>query len=437
MFYPISTPCGIIRGTASRHPGVVAYKGIPYAQAERWTYPTETRHWDGILDATEYGPACVQQRAYKAEVDSRNPFYYYEFRKGVTFTYEENCLCLNIFTPEQAKNAPVIVYIHGGAFLGGSSDELCFDEPDWPKHGVVAVTLNYRLGPFGYACFEELAEREGQTGNYGLYDQLTALKWIKTNISSYGGDPENVTLMGQSAGAVSVQHLISSPLARGLIHRAIMASGGGRGRMFGPTVAAEDRFFLGRDLLKALDCRRVDELRTIPPKLIIDAYDSLLQSDFHKYWGSCSIVVDHIAVMPSINEIESGEQLDIPYMIGSTSEDLDPSMILDAQEWSVMQGKPSFSYFFERKLPGDEKGAFHSADLWYWFGTLDRCWRPFIERDFELSSQMKQYLINFARTGNPNSEDLPLWESGEMGRTLCFGQEETAMIPLVVEASHP
>src|SRR5699024_258155 len=142
--------------------------------------------------------------------NGRDPFYYHEFREGLDYTYSEDCQYLNIWAPDDAENVPVIVYIHGGAYMGGSGWEKTFDEPVWPSHGVIGVTINYRFGLFGYMCLPELAEEAGHTGNYGLYDQLCALQWVHDNIAAFGGDPDNITLMGQSAGADSVQMLCST-----------------------------------------------------------------------------------------------------------------------------------------------------------------------------------------------------------------------------------
>ena len=182
----IKTPCGEIRGTECRIPGITAYKGIRYATAERWKYPEVVSHWDGIYDATSYGSCCYQLRTFHPE--DQNPgktFYYNEFRKGETYTYSEDCLFLNIWTPHEAKNLPVLVYIHGGAFTGGCGHEKHFDGPVWPEKGVIAVTVNYRLGPLGFACLPELKQESGHTGNYGLYDQLAAIRWVKDNIQAF------------------------------------------------------------------------------------------------------------------------------------------------------------------------------------------------------------------------------------------------------------
>ena len=166
-----STPCGDIQGVAAAAPGVTAFKGIRYAEAGRWEYPKQVTHWEGVYDASRFGPNAMQDAAFTPEdQNGRSPFYYHEFREGLDYSYSEDCQYLNIWAPDNAEKAPVIVYIHGGAFLSGSGWDKAFDEPVWPQKGVIAVTLNYRLGLFGYACLPELAAEAGHTGNYGLYD---------------------------------------------------------------------------------------------------------------------------------------------------------------------------------------------------------------------------------------------------------------------------
>ena len=223
----IMTPCGPIRGVQSRNPGVTAYKGIRYATAQRWKHPEIVTHWEGVYEADHYGHCSYQPRAfYNEEENLKKIFYYHEFRKGETYTYSEDCLFLNIFTPDTAKpgdDLPVLLYIHGGGFTGGCGHEKHFDEPVWPKKGVIAVTINYRLGPMGFVALPELQEEAGVCGNYGLYDQLCAIRWVRENIAAFGGDPEAITIMGQSAGAMSVQQHCLSPLSKGLFRSAAFA----------------------------------------------------------------------------------------------------------------------------------------------------------------------------------------------------------------------
>lgn len=185
------------------HPAVLTALLLRYATAGRWEYPKQVTSWEGVYDATSYGNCSYQPRAfYNEEENLKKIFYYNEFRKGESYTYSEDCLFLNIWTPESAtadSRLPVIFYIHGGGFTGGCGHEKHFDDPVWPTKGVMAVTINYRLGPMGFLCLPELTAEAGHSGNYGLYDQLCAMKWVKDNISAFGGDPEKITIMGQSA----------------------------------------------------------------------------------------------------------------------------------------------------------------------------------------------------------------------------------------------
>ena len=176
MEYLVNTPCGPVKGSSCAVPGVAAFKGIRYAMAGRWEYPKIVTGWNGIYDATAYGACSYQPRAfYDEEQNKKKYFYYNEFRKGETYSYSEDCLFLNVFTPENLKEdakLPVLVYIHGGGFTGGCGHEKHFDGPVWPAKGIIGVTINYRLGPMGFVCLPELKQEAGFTGNYGLYDQI-------------------------------------------------------------------------------------------------------------------------------------------------------------------------------------------------------------------------------------------------------------------------
>ena len=161
--YTIKTPCGEVCGTECRLDGVIAFKGIRYATAGRWEYPKQVTAWGGIYDATKYGSCAYQPRAFMNEAENPNKkFFYREFREGMEYTYSEDCLVLNIWKPENAKEGdklPVLFYIHGGGFTGGSANEKHFDDPIWAQKGIVAVSINYRLGPLGFAALSELKEK--------------------------------------------------------------------------------------------------------------------------------------------------------------------------------------------------------------------------------------------------------------------------------------
>ena len=434
MDYIVNTPCGEVQGVKGRVPGTVAYKGIRYATAGRWEYPKEVTAWEGVYDASRYGNCSYQPRAfYDEEKNEKKYFYYNEFRRGETYTYSEDCLFLNIFTPETAKEGdkmPVLVYIHGGGFTGGCGHEKHFDGPVWPEKGVIGVTLNYRLGPMGFLTLPELKEEAGFTGNYGLFDQMTAISWVRRNIAAFGGDPDNITIMGQSAGAMSVQQHCLSPLTEGMFHKAVRSSGGGVSKLMTP--AAPEKFFdFWTAVMKKAGCGNLAEFRAIPAENLFWAWQET-KKEVKGGMAACSPVLDGRLVVGSGTEIlAAGKHHKIPYMAGSTSQDMMPPILLGmSRSWCAAQEKCSYTWYFERQLPGDDCGAWHSSDLWYWFGTLDNCWRPMEDKDRELSGEMVSYLCNFAKKGNPNQGGvLPTWIGSDKGqpKVMRLGGKKTRM----------
>ena len=431
-----NTPCGPITGCGCQWPGVAAYKGIRYATAGRWEYPTPVTRWEGTYQATAYGAACYQPRSFYDEAQvPEKAFYYNEFRRGEHYDYSEDCLFLNIWTPADAgpdARLPVLFYIHGGGFTGGCGHEKHFDGPAWPTKGVVAVTVNYRLGPLGFACLPELSAEAGHTGNYGLYDQLCALQWVHDNIAAFGGDPDRVTLMGQSAGAMSVQQLCLSPLTRGLAAGAVMSSGGGVGEEFAAT-PAPDHYAFWQAVMRRAGCADLAEFRALAPQALFAAWQQEKAADGGRM-RTAPVIDGRLIPRDGMAAARRGDQLPVPYLMGSTSEDIVPPIVHRmAKGWCRLQadqGRPAaYAWFFDRRLPGDGSGAWHSSDLWYWFGTLDHCWRPMTAKDRLLSEQMVQYLTNFARTGDPNGGGLPRWEAVRKGqsRVLRLGEGETRM----------
>ena len=430
MDYIISTPCGELQGTAGRVPGTAAYKGIRYATAGRWEYPQQVKHWEGLYDATKYGHCAYQPRAFYNEEDMpEKAFYYNEFRKGETYTYSEDCLFLNVFTPEDVKpdaKLPVLVYIHGGGFNGGCGHEKHFDGPVWPSKGVIGVTLNYRLGPLGFACLPELKQEAGKTGNYGLYDQHTALLWARDNIAAFGGDPENITVMGQSAGAMSVQQHCLSPKSQGLFHKAVVSSGGGVSMLMSAGLP-EKNYDFWHAVMARCGCEDLESFRALD---VATLYAEFQKAKKEVKGGAMAIspVLDgEFVVGTGVNILKAKQHMQIPYMAGSTSEDVMPPVMYQmGKDWCAAQEKKSYAWFFDRRLPGDDNGAWHSADLWYWFGTLGNCWRPMEQKDFDLSNQMVGYLLNFCKYGDPNGAGLTAWIPGGK-KVLCLGEAPTHM----------
>ena len=430
MDHIVNTPCGQIKGCEGRVPDTVAFKGIRYATAGRWEYAKQVTSWDGIYDATKYGNCCYQPRAfYNEEENKKKYFYYNEFRKGETYSYSEDCLFLNIFTPSSAKSGdklPVLVSIHGGSFTGGCGHEKHFDGPVWPTKGVIGVTINYRLGPLGFLCLPELEKEAGKTGNYGLYDQLTALKWIKDNIEAFGGDPDNITLMGQSAGAMSIQLHCLSPLAEGLFHKAVMCSGSGVSRLMS-YAPARKHYDFWHAVMENAGCEDLAAFRALSTEKLFDVWQTVKKEV--KGGGVAAFPCNDGDLVSGngVDILKAGKQHQIPYLCGSTSEDFGSPMLYSlAKSWCSAQKIPSYNWLFNRRLPGDDRGAWHSSDLWYWFGTLGNCWRPMEQKDYELSAMMTDYLTNFAKTGNPNGEGLPLWNPANKG-TLFIGEGDAHM----------
>lgn len=434
----ISTPCGQISGVPADMDGVVAYKGIRYATAGRWEYPKVVTHWDGVYQAHAYGHCCYQPRAFydESKLLQKN-FFYREFRRGATFSYDEDCLFLNIFAPENGKegdNLPVILYIHGGNFANGCGHENHYDGPRWVRHGVIGVTINYRLGPMGFVCLPELHEEAGHSGNYGLFDQVAAMQWVHDNIASFGGDPGNITLMGNGSGAMSVTGHCTGPLADGLFHKAVMSSGGGVRKLFSVVSTEEQRYQFWQKVMKYAQCENLEQFRALEPKRLFDAFQNVKKREagMEMVGGIC---MDGVALAERpVLVAEEGRQKDIPCMIGSTSQDSMPPIVhAMALDWCKLQHKfgkqPGYCWYFQRKLPGDLRGAWRASDLWYWFGTLKKSWRPWGKKDYEISNQMIGYLTNFARTGNPNGDGLPIWKPVDDSNTqvMHLGDGENRM----------
>ena len=426
MDYIVNTPCGAVKGVATKSDSVIAYKGIRYATAARFEYPKEVTSWEGIYDASEYGACAYQPRSfYNEEEMPKKVFYYNEFRKGRTYKYSEDCLFLNIFAPQKTEEKlPVIVYIHGGGFTGGCGHEKHFDEPVWPSKGVIGVTINYRLGPLGFAVLPELKEEAGHTGNYGLFDQLTAIMWVKHNIEAFGGNPDNITIMGQSAGAMSVQQHCLSPLSRGVFHKAVMCSGGGVNKIL-TAAQPEKHYEFWKMIMEKCGASTLEEFRAVPVEKLFTIWQ---ENKKMAMGGGCAPCIDGELIVGGGHELlNAGKQHNIPYLIGTTSHDIMPPILYSmAKKWCAKQTSPSYLWFFERNLPGDDHGAWHSADLWYWFGTLDNGWRPFNDKDRALSEEMSDRLCAFVKDGNPNTNGYPEWTEGGK-RALTLGDKATAM----------
>ena len=407
----IKCPCGDIKGLDMGE--YCEFRGVKYASAGRWEYPVQVTNWDGEFDATYHKDCSYQRRSFEPD-EVCNAFYHNEFRRGLSFTYSEDCFYLGIQTPKNVRNAPVIVYIHGGSFTGGSYNESHIDGKVLAKNGVIFVAMNYRLGPYGFCSHPDLTDENGVCGNYGLYDQFTAIKWVKDNIAAFGGDPSRITVMGQSAGAMSVDIQLSNEMCKDWFAGAFLMSGAAMQRkLLKPYTPEKTRKFWDLIVSKA-GCTSMEELKQTDPKTLYYAwFDACKETKFS---------------MPYTFPVYDGKLLkkenfvmdklpDIPYIIGMTTNDMIPAALrITNKSWAknvTLHNKNScYLYDFDRPLPGDDKGTWHCSDMLYVFSTLDISWRPFKEIDYKISGMMSDMLTAFAKTGDPNCASMPYWESG-------------------------
>jgi para-nitrobenzyl esterase len=407
---------GQIIGVQTPTKGIIEYKGIPFAAPPignlRWREPQPVVPWSGVKVANKFGAAAEQ-----VTWDPKS-FYGREWRASGSAPFSEDCLYLNVWTPaagKKDKKLPVAMWIHGGGFREGFAYEPEMDGgKDWASRGVILVTVTYRLGVIGFFSHPLLSAESphGVSGNYGLMDQMAALKWIHNNIEQFGGDPNNITIFGQSAGAGSVQSLCASPLSKNLISHAISMSGGGLNDLR-PGIVLDTAQLANQKMMEYFKKTSLDEMRALSFKELTQmANDYFTIVKKRIFWGP---VVDGYFLKGTFTtEARAKEIADIPYMIGYTANDL-MDMTKAVKDFCVLRAekssKPTYAYLFERPLPGDTTGAFHSADLWYVFHSFSHSWRPFTSGDEALSKQIVDYWTNFAKFGNPNGKDNETWTS--------------------------
>ena len=421
----LESSCGTLKGNEREN--CFEFLGVPYARAGRFEYASLVESWSGVLDATRPGLACPQNRAWHEHLE--NPtrrFYKKEFREGSVFSYGEDCLNLNIFTPKRAKNCPVVLFIHGGGFDSGINSEDPFDGAGLAARGIVTVFINYRLGPLGWLTHEKIEERYGRDGNFGLDDQLTAIRWVKAHIASFGGDGENITLLGQSAGAISIQYHCLNRANAGLFRHAAMMSGGGMFPRFALPRRAEDTRAYWREFMAIAGCGGLDELKEASLDTLFDAVEEIRKRRRDNTYNTMPVIDGKLIAAP-IDELIK-DPLPLDYLLGYTNNDMyAPVMAFIGDRFAKANG--AYVYYFDLDAPGDENGAFHSCDLRYVFETLPGSWRPYGARDYEASAQLAQYLADFARCGDPNGGDLPPWRPSakNCARVLRFAPRGTAM----------
>ena len=407
------TVYGEVSGIPCGYTGYTVFKGIPYAAPPvgplRWAPPLDPAPWTGIKSCDVFPKISVQNKNKPGE------FYQKEFFP-VQAPMSEDCLYLNIWTPAESpgEKLPVMLWIHGGAYMHGHGHEIEFDGEAFCRRGVILVTINYRLGIMGYFAHPELTKRSSYkaSGNYGLLDQIHALRWVNKNIGAFGGDAGNVTVFGQSAGGGSVISLCASPLAKGLFHKAIIQSAGGVGSL-GGAFTLKDAEDYGEHVVDSSGLS-FEEFSKLSAEEALDKANAaaLSYTYSNNFWLKLIPNTDGYALPQDPGQvIASGNHHPIPYMSGTVTGDA--KLFGERQiDWLKLKSgdQPLYVYSFCRDMPGDDNaGAFHSAELWYIFGTLMRCWRPLCGLDYDLSLRMTDYWTSFAKSGNPNCGSWDEW----------------------------
>jgi para-nitrobenzyl esterase len=463
---PVRTKAGLVEGATVDAGAVRVFRGIPFAAPPvgelRWKAPRPPRPWDGVRPATEFSSYCAQNVLWDDMVFHGKP--------------SEDCLYLNVWTPAKGagEKRPVMVWIHGGGFQAGAADEPRHEGTPLARKGVVVVTINYRLGVLGFLAHPELTAESGRgaSGNYGLMDQLAALRWVRDNIGAFGGDPGNVTVFGESAGSFAVSALVASPLSRGLVHKAIGESGAYFGRHALPPMTLAESEKDGVAFGASVGAPSLAALRTKPT-------DELLKATRGREpWFAPTI--DGYVLPRSVEAIyAAGEQLKVPLLAGWNADEVRSGVVLAKEratarsfpegvrkqfgpaaekilrvypastdvealqsaadlagdtflvyatwKWLVEHARTSgaavYRYRFDRKIPvapdtkvngspatAEDVGARHAGEIEYVFGALDSVPKVrWTDADRGISDQMATYWTNFARAGDPNGPGLPAW----------------------------
>jgi para-nitrobenzyl esterase len=394
--------------------GVASWKGIPFAAPPvgdlRWRAPQPAAAWSGVRAAQAYGNDCMQLPFPSDAAPLGTP-------------PAEDCLYLNVWRPAKAKASgrlPVIVWIYGGGFVNGGSSPPTYAGAALARQGVVLVSFNYRLGRFGFFAHPHLTQQahDEPLGNYGYMDQLAALQWVKRNVAAFGGDASNVTIIGESAGGMSVNALLTSPLAQGLFAKAVVLSGGD-GKSADPGLAAVEQagvnFATARGIA-ADDAHALGRLRALPADAVVDGMNLANRAPQNPstYVGP---FVDGKVAVDAGAAFASGRFAKVPVMIGATSADIGGKtgfMVAGARSLAgrlAAQGVPVYAYRFSYVADSIGKpGAQHASDIPYFFDTVDvKYGAAATKKDIAMGRAMSAYLVNFAKKGDPNGRRLPAW----------------------------
>lgn len=456
MLRQATTHFGAVRGLPAADPRVTVFKGIPFAAPpvgeNRWRAPQPPQKWEGVKAAFEFAPISVQDTP-----GLGTDLYCREWHVDPATPMDEDCLYLNIWTPARRadEKLPVLVWFFGGGLQWGYPSEMEFDGERLARRGIVVVSVNYRLNVFGFLAHPEItAEAPNAPANFGFLDQQAGLKWAYENIASFGGDPENIAIAGQSAGGGSVLAQLACLDNRPYIRKAIIMSAmirdpyGNQG--IGKPQPLREAEAAGKAFFDVLGVSSLSQARAIDARTILQKYNEYLRDHPRMF----SVLDGQFCVDDPLAMLMENRSLDVPVMSGSTADEF-PSVIRAANEEellarakeafgcdselflsfpqahahqngayaavngieltnaAVFEGRKahgavsdSYYYRFQPHIPGwDAPGAFHSSDLWFFFETLAKCWRPFTGAHYDLARQMCTYWANFIRSGNPNGLD--------------------------------
>jgi len=484
----VETAQGRVRGVAMGD--VQAFLGIPYAAAPvgelRWRPPAAPAPWTDALDAADFGPSCPQN----LQPGGRPPWTHEYLVHGET---SEDCLSVNLWVPANATNAPVLVWFHGGAFVEGAASVPVYNGAALARHGIIVVGVNYRLDALGFLVHPELSlEGGGSSGNYAVHDMIAALRWVQDNIRAFGGDPAQVTISGQSAGASAVHLLIAAPKAKGLFARAIAQSGSGMGL---PSLSLQEAERLGAAFMEKTGASTLAELRALPAQTLLATAASIPGLENLRFMP----IVDGTLIPRPLHDLPYGSYHDTPILTGLTADEASGMMAGYGQDtpdslagrlralfgeraerfagfypaandaeagqmqkqvlrergiaatwlWARDRQRtggqqPIWLYLFTHPEPGPDAarfGAFHSAELPYLFATLDASpERPFTQADRQLSGTLSSYWVNFVKSGNPNGSGadgatLPAWPMFTIDAPqLMLLQPEPSAQPILTNA---
>lgn len=440
MLRIVETKNGKIEGLPAADPRITSFKGIPFAKPPvgdlRFHAPVPAEKWEGTLKAWNFAPIAVQPAPYYNPDD----LYCREWSVDPNQPMSEDCLYLNVWTPAKKvdEKLPVYIWIYGGGFQTGFTAEMEFDGERIARRGVVVVTICYRLNMFGFISHPEItAENPDEPANFGFLDQRMAMQWVKDNIEAFGGDADNITIGGQSAGGGSVINQIMYG-TKGIFKRAVVHSG-----MF----IMPGNNIMTPCTLKEAEQKGVDFFNFCGAKSLADmrkfTTDELRQKwseygGFEKSIQSFLPITDEKFVKTEFFKgLENNAFETVPLMLGFTSDEFSftppgTNQKINACEQGInrylelckQNGKKdkNYAYKFDVDIPGwDNPGKFHSVDLWFWFETLAKCWRPFTGKWYDVSRHMCNYLCNFIKCGDPNGKDcdgtdMPKWDAYDISK---------------------